>query len=182
MNRYMLNHKGTQVLQTQRLTLRPFRQEDADAMYANWQSDDEVTKYLTWPSHDSIEVTKMVLADWLSHYNEKDFYLWAIEFEGEPIGSISVVGHDHRVGKAEIGYCIGKNWWHRGIMTEALRAVMDYLFDEVGFHRVEACHDPRNPHSGAVMQKCGMEYEGTLRQSGWNNQGICDISWYASVK
>lgn len=56
---------------------------------------------------------------------------------------------------------------------------MDYMFDEVGANRVESRHDPRNPNSGRVMRKCGMNYEGTLRQSDWNNQGICDASWYA---
>ena len=59
-----------------------------------------------------------------------------------------------------------------------MKAVMDYMFDEVGVNRVESRHDPRNPNSGAVMRKCGMRFEGTLRQSDWNNQGICDASWY----
>ena len=58
---------------------------------------------------------------------------------------------------------------------------MNYLFDEVGANRVESRHDPRNPNSGAVMRKCGMKFEGTLRQSDWNNQGICDASWYGLV-
>lgn len=58
---------------------------------------------------------------------------------------------------------------------------MDYMFDEVGVNRVESRHDPRNPNSGAVMRKCGMKFEGTLRQSDWNNQGICDASWYGLV-
>lgn len=58
---------------------------------------------------------------------------------------------------------------------------MNYLFDEVGVNRVESRHDPRNPNSGAVMRKCGMKFEGTLRQSDWNNQGICDASWYGLV-
>ena len=56
---------------------------------------------------------------------------------------------------------------------------MDFFFDEVGVNRVESRHDPNNPNSGAVMRKCGMTFEGTLRQSDWNNQGICDASWYA---
>ena len=68
------------------------------------------------------------------------------------------------------------------MMTEALQAVMDFLFDEVGYHRVEAMHDPNNPHSGGVMKKCGMKYEGTLRQADRNNQGICDASYYGILK
>lgn len=52
------------------------------------------------------------------------------------------------------------------------------LLDEVGANRIESRHDPGNPHSGMVMKKCGMKYEGTLRSSDRNNQGICDADWY----
>ncbi len=178
----MLKHLGTQPLSTPRLLLRTFTQEDAADMFHNWASDPEVTKYLTWPTHPSIEVSSYVCNDWVSHYSEPDYYQWAIVYDGQTIGSIAVVEHDDRVGKAHIGYCIGRSWWHMGIMSEALQAVMDFLFDEVGYLRIEARHDPRNPHSGNVMRKCGMKYEGTLRQSDWNNQGICDASWYSLLK
>ena len=67
-------------------------------------------------------------------------------------------------------------------MSEALKAVMDFLFDEVGFNRLESRHDPNNPNSGKVMVKCGMKYECTMQRSDWNNQGICDASWYALLK
>ena len=175
----MLTLKGTQTIHTERLVLRRFRMEDAQAMFDNWASDEEVTKYLTWPPHETVDTTQMVLSDWVASYEKPDFYLWAIEFEGQPIGSISVVELNADVEKAHIGYCIGKNWWRRGIMSEALKAVMDHLFDEVGMNRVEACFDTRNPNSGRVMAKCGMKFEGTFRQAGRNNQGICDESFYA---
>ena len=178
----MLTHKGTQTIVTERLILRRFCLEDARAMYDNWASDDEVTKYLSWPTHTNIEITQWVMNDWVSSYEKEDFYLWAIEFEGQPIGSVSVVGKDDDTLKAHIGYCIGKAWWHKGIMSEALKAVMEYLFDHVGMNRVEACYDPNDPNSGRVMAKCGMKYEGTHRQSGRNNQGICDEAFYALIK
>ncbi len=178
----MLTHKGTQPLTTPQLTLRPFALTDAEDMYANWASDPDVTKYLTWPPHTSIDVSKWVLADWVSHYSEPDYYSWAIVFEGHAIGSIAVVNHDDRIGKAEVGYCIGQRWWRRGLMTEALHAVISFLFDNVGYNRIECRHDPCNPGSGGVMRKCGMKYEATLRQSDWNNQGVCDACWYALLK
>jgi ribosomal-protein-alanine N-acetyltransferase len=81
-----------------------------------------------------------------------------------------------------IGYCLGRDWWRQGIMSEALRAVMDFFFDEVGANRVESRNDPRNPHSGMFMQNCGMQYEGAMRQSARNNQGICDACWYALLR
>lgn len=179
-----MKHLGTKRIETSRLILRPFVMEDAEAMYRNWASDPEVTKYLTWPAHNSVEVSKMVLTDWAAAYEKPDSYQWAIELKeiGEPIGSISVVSHNDRAELAHIGYCLGKVWWGRGIMTEALQAVMNFLFDEVGVQRVESRHDPRNGGSGAVMRKCGMKFEGCLRRSDWNNQGICDADWYAILK
>ena len=176
-----MNHTGTKKVETCRLVLRPFMMEDAEAMYRNWASDEQVTQYLTWPAHGSVEISRMVLSDWVSHYGEENYYQWAIVPKdlGQPIGSIAAVHMNDRIGKVEIGYCIGRPWWHCGIMTEALNAVIDYFLNKVGANRVEACHDPRNPHSGAVMAKCGMTYEGTQRQAGINNQGLCDLSWYA---
>lgn len=178
----MLTHKGTRELHTERLILRRFTAEEAPVMYRNWASDEEVTKFLTWPAHASIEVSEMILADWLKNYERDDYYQWAIVYEGEPIGSIAVVSRNDKIEKAEIGYCMGKKWWHKGIMSEALAAVIGYLFTEVGMQRIESRHDPRNPHSGGVMRKCGMTFEGTLRRSDWNNQGICDASHYAILR
>ena len=180
-----MNHCGTRKLETERLILRRFAPGDAAAMYENWASDDDVTKFLTWPTHKSPEVSRRVLADWLSRYAQKDYYNWAIVLKEQgdrPIGAISVVQLWEKTGTAHIGYCIGKQWWHRGIMSEALKAVMDFLFDTVDAKRIESRHDPRNPNSGKVMQKCGMKYEGTMRASDWNNSGICDASYYALLK
>lgn len=179
-----MKHLGTKRIETARLLLRPFTMEDGDAMFHNWASDPDVTKYLTWPAHGSVDISNMVLADWVSHYGEEDYYQWAIVVKelGEPIGSISVVSKNDRAELVHIGYCIGKKWWRKGYTSEALKAVMDFFFDEVGVNRVETRHDPNNPNSGRVMLKCGMKYEGTLRQSDVNNQGICDASWYGLLK
>ena len=179
-----MEHLGTKRLETERLILRPFVLEDAEAMYRNWASDPEVTKFLSWRHYESVDTAHAILAQWTEQYKNPDWYQWAIELKelGEPIGSISVVNHDDRVRMAEIGFCIGKNWWGQGIMTEAMKAVMDYLFDEVGFQRIEAGHDPNNPASGAVQRKCGLKYEGTFRRRILSNQGITDVAWYGILK
>ena len=179
----MLNHKGTQIIETERLILRRAVIDDAEVMFRNWANDPEVTKYLTWPPHENIDVTKALLASWVESYKKDDYYQWMIVLKetGGPIGSLMVTTMG-RAKSAHVGYCIGKAWWHQGYMSEALKAVIDFLFDEVGYHRVESLHDPNNPHSGNVMMKCGMKYEGTLRQADWNNQGICDACYYGLLK
>lgn len=176
-----MKHIGTRPIETPRLILRRFTVDDAQAMYDNWASDPEVTKFLTWPPHESPAATAELLKLWAADYAKDDCYQWAITLKENgdaPIGGISAVSHDDRVEKVEIGYCIGRAWWHRGIMTEALGAVVDFMFDEVGARRVECRHDANNPRSGAVMRKCGMRYEGTLRGAGCYNQGVCDVCCY----
>lgn len=88
-----MNHRGSQKLESQRLILRPFEMSDVDQAYQHWTSDPVVSKYLTWPNHQSPAVTKAVIAQWVANYSHKDFYQWAIVLKSthEVIGSISVV-------------------------------------------------------------------------------------------
>ena len=180
----MLTHKGTRTIETSELILRRAVREDAESMFRNWASDPEVTKYLTWPTYQKEEDAYSIVEYWMGEYSKDNFYHWMIVLKeiGEPIGSIGVVRWQEDISEAEIGYCIGKNWWHKGITTEALSAVMDYLFDQVGMNRIEAKHDVNNPHSGNVMKKCGMVFEGVSRASDRNNQGICDIATYGILR
>ena len=178
-------HTGTKVIETERLILRPYRAEDAAAMYKNWASDPVVTRFLTWPAHSSPEVTGELIALWVKRYEDPACYHWGITLKeagnDEVIGDISVVHMDDRIPSAEIGYCMGQAWWGKGVMTEALRAVKEYLFD-AGFLRVCACHDVNNPASGRVMDKAGLKAEGILRCSGFNNTGVCDILWHSAIR
>ena len=181
----MIAHRGTQVIETERLILRRFRVEDAQAMYDRWASDPEVTRFLTWPPHADADVTRRVIESWMAEYDKTDYYQWAITvkaLDDLPIGSISVVSHDDDVRKAEVGYCIGRAWWRQGIASKALEAVIAFLFGEVGMERVESRHDVNNPNSGRVMEKCGMRKEGVRRQSDWNNQGIVDCCMHAILR
>ena len=179
-----MKHLGTQTIETERLILRKFRAEDAQPMFINWASDDEVTKYMTWPTYRSAEEARGYIAYLQNNYLNNQFYDWAIEYKEihEPIGSIGVVSLNETANLVHVGYCIGRNWWHMGVTSEAFAAVIQFMFEEVGVNRVESRHDPRNPNSGKVMLKCGLQYEGTLRQSDVNNQGICDAAWYGILR
>ena len=179
-----MNHSGTKTLETNRLILRAFVPEDAGAMFRNWAGDPEVTKYLTWPTHESEAVSAQVIASWVEQNNNPKHYQWAIVWKEimEPIGSISAVNINDDLCQITVGYCIGKPWWHQGVMTESFSAVIRYFFEEVGANRIDAYHDVNNPHSGMVMVKCGLRHEGILRQADRNNQGICDKSIYAILR
>lgn len=179
-----MNHAGTRTLETKRLVLRRYRPDDAPAMFRNWASDPQVTKYLTWPPHASEAVTRWLIENlWVPAYDKPDTYHWGLVLKenGELIGDIAAVRVAEPIQEAELGWCMGKRWWGNGYMPEAARAVVQYLF-EVGFNRVMAAHDVNNPKSGRVMQKIGMTREGVLRQAGRNNQGIVDMAVYAILK
>jgi len=177
-----MEHKGTVRIETERLILRRFVAGDAPAVFQNWTRDDRVTEFLRWPAHRSEEVTRCVLADWIRSYGKPDFYQWAITLKddvAEPIGTISAFDANEQVASITIGYCIGMKWWNRGITSEAFSGIIPFLIDAVKVNRIVSYHDPHNPHSGRVMLRCGLTYEGTLRQADFSNRGIVDAAYYS---
>lgn len=160
----MLTHKGTQILYTERLILRRFTVDDAQDMFFNWANDEKVTRFLTWQPHESVDSTRQLLEVWVGAYDNIKTYNWVIQFDGKAIGSISVVRISDKCEYAELGYCLGYSYWNKGLMSEAAKAVIDYLFSEIGVNRVGISHAIENPGSGKVAQKCGMTYEGTKRE------------------
>lgn len=179
-----MKNSGTVRMETKRLVLRPFVIEDAGAMFRNWANDPQVTKFLSWEPHKDAEKTRRILEGWIQSYASGDYYNWAIEWkedQGNVIGNISVPELNQKAGRVTVGYCLGRKWWGNGIMKEAFAELIRFFFEVEGANRVEARHDTRNVNSGKVMMACGLKMEGTLRQYGWNNQGICDECIYGMV-
>ena len=179
----MLNHKGTKTIATPRLLLRPFIVEDAHDMYANWASDPRVTKYLTWMPHESPEATAELLALWVPNYENPAYYNWVITLEGRAIGNVSIVRQSDKSEYMEFGYCLSASYWNQGIMPEAVSAVRDFLFREVGAHRLVIRHAAKNPGSGKVARKCGFTWDGRQRQefrSAWGE--YLDIEAYSLLR
>ncbi len=169
----LIHHQGTNAIETIRLILRRFKVEDANDMFYNWAGDPEVCKYLLWGPHKDVEASRKRILYWINNYEHSNSYIWAIELKSEKkvIGTISVELSNDFTFSCEVGYCIGKYYWSRGIMTEALRAVLHYLFYEIGYQRILAKHDVENIASGRVMQKAGMyfikmEYRAGVRRDG----------------
>ena len=161
-------------LYTKRLVLRPFREGDAQAMYRNWTSDERVARYCRWYAHKDISETEQYLKFCLEAEHS-----WAITLKekDEPVGCIDVVGINS-VGVPEIGYVLAYEYWGRGLMTEAVQAVLEELF-RCGFEKIGACHDVNNPASGKVMEKCGMTYIGSgTAQKKFGSDEQCGIKCY----
>ena len=100
-----MNHLGTIKLETDRLLLRRFTLDDAESVFYNWASDDEVTKYLTWPTHKSIDVSRGYMDFCVKGYTDLSFYQWGIELKDtqELIGNISVVKVIDEIDSLELG-------------------------------------------------------------------------------
>ena len=148
--------KTSKMIFTERLILRKLRKDDAEPIFMNWASDDEVTKFLYWRTHKDISMTNIVLNDWLiKYYNEDRVYRWGIveTISHELIGMIDVVRYiDDKY--PEIGYVLSRNHWNKGYMCEACKAVIKYLFKE-GFDKIYIRAVVENIASNKVAIKCG---------------------------
>lgn len=148
-------------METQRLILRPWREDDAEALY-KYASDPEVGPRAGWSPHKSVKESREIIRTIFSGEG-----MWAVELKstGEPIGCVGYLTSSASNlpiadDEAEVGYWIAKPYWNQGICTEAMKAVVDYCFEVRGFTRLWGDYFPENPSSGRVMAKCGFSDTG----------------------
>ena len=175
-----MKHIGTLPIECERLLLRRFCFDDIEPFFRNMASDVEAIRFLNWSPHKNTYATKNAIERFISDYSYPDGYVWCIEKRdiGESIGAILVTHVDSDRGTARVGDYLGSSFWGRGYMTEALHAVIDYLFCRVGLIYIECEHDLRNAASGRVMEKCGMRLIRKRKNAAVNNMGICDTAVY----
>ena len=149
------------VLYTERLTLRPFRPSDVEDLYA-YASVDGVGQMAGWLPHRTMTDSAEILASFIQ--GKKTF---AIENNGKCIGSVGIELYNEEANPAydtlrcrEIGYVLSKDYWGRGIMPEAVQAVLAYLFREVGLDAVFCGNFLHNTRSARVQEKCGFRMIG----------------------
>jgi ribosomal-protein-alanine N-acetyltransferase len=136
--------------------------EDAADVF-EYAGDAETVEYMLFDRHTSIYDTVNFLSGRLAAYENGTSYDYAFVLKetGKMIGTGGVFNAKNLPHSAEIGYILNKKYWGKGYAAEGMRAVIDFLFDTLRVHRVEAYHRKENPRSGRVMQKLGMTYEGT---------------------
>lgn len=159
--KYLISKKLSErkaFIKTKRLVLRRPKIEDAEWMFKNWASDPEVPKYMTWITHESIEVSKMIVGKWLEDEKDDKTERFVITLKGsdESYGSIDIV-HFEEDGNPEIGYCLSRSLWNKGYMTEACRAFIEYLFNR-GYQKVYISAMVDNIGSNRVIEKCGFKF------------------------
>ena len=161
-----MKHCGTQHIETPRLLLRPFDYEDCDDMLKNWISNPLVQSEYGEVVYTTAAEVKQLLNKWKKGYSDLGFYRWAIieKKSLENIGQIAFCRVYSDCKTAEIEYCIGESFWGNGYANEALSAVIDYVFANTDFHRLEAYHRIENVKSARVLQKSAMQITETVQR------------------
>lgn len=160
-------NKNTPTIQTERLLLRRFTEDDAEALY-QILSDEEVNTYLPmFPLKDLGEAKDYLKSKYLDKYQELTGYHYAIclRTDSKPIGYIQISDGDSH----DLGYGLRKEYWHKGIVSEAAQALIDEVRGKIPY--LTATHDVNNPRSGKVMEKIGMKYQYSYHEQ-WQPKDI----------
>lgn len=170
-------------LETPRLRLRKLSMRDAQDIY-DYSRDPEVARYVLWEAQRNPSEARSYVRYMLRKYRMGEPASWGIELKAERrvVGTIGFMWIQRENAAAEVGYSLSRAHWNRGIMTEALNAVLEYGFRGMNLNRIEAQHETGNPASGAVMRKCGMRREGLLRQRLLNKGKFVDVELYAILR
>jgi [ribosomal protein S5]-alanine N-acetyltransferase len=150
-------------LETERMILRPWKIEDLNDFY-EYARNPNVGPNAGWEPHKDKEVSLKILQSFI----EKDEVRAIVNKEnGKVIGSIGVHMDKKREGTRAkmIGYVLSETYWGKGLMPEAVKAVITYLFEEENINVISIYHYPFNTRSKKVIEKCGFNYEGTLRSA-----------------
>ena len=171
------------ILETDRLILRKLTMRDAQDIYS-YSRDPVVARHVLWDAHTSIYDTRGYLRFMLRKYRMGEPASWGIEWKAtrQVIGTVGFMWINYENSSAEVGYSLSRKFWNQGIMTEALAEIIRYGFTSLNLNRIEAQHETDNPASGAVMRKCGMVKEGTLRQRLLNKGKFVDVDLYSILR
>ena len=182
----ILNNVGTKTIETERLILRRFEYNDVESVLKNWASDEEVQSLYSEPVYKTITEVKDLIGGYINNYKNQNYYRWAVisKDNNECIGQIAYFMVNEANHFAEIEYCIGREFQGCGYATEATKAVIDFGFKKMNLHKVQICHKAMNQKSKRVIEKCGLKYEGTLRDFFFdeNENKYVDRLYYSILK
>ncbi|HWT14711.1 MAG TPA: GNAT family N-acetyltransferase [Patescibacteria group bacterium] len=167
------------VLDSERLHLRPIREDDLPDLFAVF-ADPDVMRYWTKPPMRDVEEARSYLAGIERHFAARTAFKWAITRKGNDrlIGTTSLFRLDGPHNTGEIGYALGSAHWGNGYAAEAVHRTCRFGFDELHLRRIEADIDPRNHASIQVIEKAGFQREGVLRERYIYNDEIQDVVYY----
>ncbi|MGE5627907.1 MAG: GNAT family N-acetyltransferase [Solirubrobacterales bacterium] len=157
------------ILKTNRLILRPWKEEDAKALF-KYAKDPNVGPIAGWPMHTSVENSREIIKDVLS---AEETYAVSLKGNDTPIGSIGLMTGDKsnlkiKYDEGEVGYWIGVPFWGQGLIPEAVNEILRHGFEELGLNIIWCGYFEGNEKSWRVQQKCGFKYHHTERNIVWH--------------
>jgi len=178
MIKFKLEHHGSVDIDTPRLLLRKITSKDQQDIYRNINHDKAVLKFFGAAYYDTYEESSIARLIELSA--KPDCYCWGIERKdnNECIGVLLEQENNEQALNIELGYAIGSDHWNKGYVTEALNAVIPFLFDKIGFHKIIAGYITENTASKRVLQKCHMKFEGIRKDDFYFNDRFYDIAYH----
>ncbi|MBM6619589.1 GNAT family N-acetyltransferase [Bacillus suaedaesalsae] len=171
------------ILETERLKLRKITVDDKENVFAYF-SDDLVTRYFGIDNFTKIEQAEEIINAFNNGFEQKQAIRWgiALKHTDELIGSIGFHNISKNNARVEVGYEITRKEWNKGYATEALKAVIAYLFNEVGFNRIGATIRPENEASQQLVKKLGFQEEGTLQDYQFTRGNYHDLIMFSLLK
>lgn len=179
-----MNSIGTKEIHTERLVLRKFEFTDAGDMLELWVSKPEIQHLYSEPTYNTIDEVNGLLQKYIDNYSNSNYYRWAIEDSESKrcIGQIAFYLVDMKNHFAEIEYCIATDYQNRGLMTEAVSAVIKFGFEEIGLHKIQISTKEINAPSKRVIEKSGFTYEGTLRDYFYHDGKYLDRLYFSMLE
>lgn len=180
----MLTHIGTHTIETERLILRRFNYTDDEDMLQYWVADERIQSLYSEPVYTTKDEVKGLLDKYIGSYDKDDYYRWAIieKKSNKCIGQIAYFLVDNKNHFAEIEYCIGTEFQCKGYATEATKAIIEYGFKKINLHKVQICTKTINQPSKRVIEKCGLTYEGTMRDFFYMNGEYVGRLYFSILK
>ncbi len=148
-------------IETARLRLRLFTLDDLDAYHTAIFSDPDVTRFLPGGAPRPRDGSERVIRRFLEHWQQHDFGIFAVEYEGQVIGHCGLQ-YIPDTNHVELAYALAKSCWGKGLASEAAAACLRYGFEHLALDRIVAVFVPENTASERVMQKIGMHHVGLL--------------------
>jgi [ribosomal protein S5]-alanine N-acetyltransferase len=166
-----LQFKSFPLLQTARLRLREIVPQDASALY-ELRRHPEVISFLDREPDADLSVVQSLILSIRQSFDEGNGITWALELTDEPglIGTMGFWRIDHKNHRAEIGYMLSPSHWRKGLMSEAMKAILEFGFRQINFHTVMANTAVLNPGSHRLLLKHGFVQEAHHRQD-WYHAG-----------
>ncbi len=170
-------------LETERLILRKIFLSDCNDIF-EYASNNEVTKYLSWPTHKSLEDTQEFIYQITQSYIDAQPSSWGIELKSESkiIGTIGFLYWDIENKRTEVGFVLSKDYWRKGLMTEALIEIVKFAFLMMDVNRIEARTLLDNIASQSLLEKNNFLYEGILREYIYFNNKFLDVKLFSLLR